>query len=271
VEALNMAKKVQDAEQPVSLPADKAEPTNAERAEVRDYLARARARHRAPRFTVERRPGKPVQLDQIQVHPGVAAVRMMNAMGTTSVDLADRLLNQILNATHLQPPGQPISEQNLNAAVAAVTGIGPKDEAEAMLAAQMVGVHWTAMELLRQVGATGNRALFNDAGNLAVKLLRTYTAQIEALKRYRSAGEQRVVVQHINVTADQAAVQVNPMPTPQGEGDGMKLEDQSHAQAVDHASAHAPVGPLRSTDPARDILPAAGCGRAEAMPDARRR
>jgi hypothetical protein len=109
------------ADEPVAKP----EPTDAERVEVRDYLVRARARRRAPRFTVDWRPGKPVRLDQTQVHPGVAAVRMMNAMGTTSVDLADRLLNQILNATHLQPPGQPISEQNLNAAVAAVTGIGP--------------------------------------------------------------------------------------------------------------------------------------------------
>jgi len=63
--------------------------------EVRDYLARVKARRRAPRFTVEHRPGKPVRLDQTQVHPGVAAVRMMNAMGTTSVDLADRLVGHL--------------------------------------------------------------------------------------------------------------------------------------------------------------------------------
>jgi hypothetical protein len=64
------------------------------------------------------------------------------------------------------------------------------------------------MDLLHQVGATNSRFQFNDAGNTAVKLLRTYTAQLEALKRYRSAGEQRVVVQHqhVNVTADRAAV-----------------------------------------------------------------
>jgi hypothetical protein len=109
------------ADEPVAKP----EPTDAERVEVRDYLVRARARRRAPRFTVDWRPGKPVRLDQTQVHPGVAAVRMMNAMGTTSVDLADRLVNQVLNATHLQPSGQPISEETLNAAVAAVTGIDP--------------------------------------------------------------------------------------------------------------------------------------------------
>src|SRR4051794_23236078 len=95
VGALSMAKqKVQ----PTSLPVDKPEPTDAERAEVRDYLARVKARRRAPRFTVEHRPGKPVRLDSTQVHPGVAVVRMMNALGTTSVDLADRLMNQILNA-----------------------------------------------------------------------------------------------------------------------------------------------------------------------------
>jgi hypothetical protein len=269
-------RKAQDVEQPISLPVEKPEPTDAERAEVRDYLARAKARRRAPRFAVERQPGKPVRkpvrLNPTQVHPGVAAVRMMNALGTTSVDLADRLVGQILNTTHLQPSGQPISEQNLNAAVAAVTGIGPRDEAEAMLAAQMVGVHWTAMELLRQVGATGNRLQFIDAGNLAMKLLRTYTAQIEALKRYRSAGEQRVVVQHqhVTVTADQAAVQVNPVPAPRGEGDGSNTKERAHAQADPTVLAHAPSAPMPCPDPAGDAVPAASSEREDTLPDARR-
>jgi hypothetical protein len=142
-----------------------------------------------------------------------------------------------------------------------------RDEDEAMLAAQMVGVHWTAMELLRQVGATGNRLQLNDAGSLAVKLLRTYTAQLEALKRYRSAGEQRVVVQHVTVTADQAAVQVNATPAPRGEGDGAKLEDQSHGQQL----GHRPEPTMRCPDPVRDAVPVASGEGTEAVPDARRR
>jgi hypothetical protein len=81
--------------------------------------------------------------------------------------------------SHLQSSNEPVAEANLNAALAAVTGIAPQDEAEAMLAAQMVGVHWTAMALLRKAN---DRALLNDAGNLAVKLLRTYTTQLEALR-----------------------------------------------------------------------------------------
>ncbi len=193
-------------------PAEKPEPTEAERGEVCDYLARVKARGQRPLcFTVQRRAGQSVQLTQTHVHPHVAVIRMMNALGTTSADLAERLVSQILNATHLQPSSEPVKEHTLNAALGAVAGIAPRDEAEAMLAVQMVGVHWLAMELLRQVGATDSRAQFTDAGNLVVKLLRTYTAQLEALNRYRSAGEQRVVVQHqhVNVTADAAAVQVN--------------------------------------------------------------
>jgi hypothetical protein len=268
-EVLTMAK------QKAPASAETPQPTDTERAEVRDYIARVKARGRRPlRFTVERRPGKPDRLDQINVHPDIAAFRMMNTLGTTSVDLADRLVSQILNATHLQPSDEPISENTLNAALGAVAGIAPQDEAEAMLAAQMVGVHWVAMDLLRQAGATDSRFHFNDAGNLAVKLLRTYTAQLEALKRYRSAGEQRVVVQHqhVNVTADRAAVQVNggAAPDPRGRGAAPKPEKQSYAQADPTALAYAPDTPLRCPDPAGDAVPAAGSDGEGAVSDARR-
>jgi hypothetical protein len=141
-----------------------------------------------------------------------------------------------------------------------------------MLATQMVAVHWVAMDLLRKAN---DRALLNDAGNLAVKLLRTYTAQLEALKRYRLAGEQRVVVQHqhVNVTADQAAVQVNggADPAPGGRGAASKPKERSHAQANTACFAHAPEPAMPCPDPAGDAMPAAGGEREGALPDARRR
>jgi hypothetical protein len=225
-------------------------------------ISRVKASGRRPlRFTVQRRPGKPVRLDQINVHPDVAVFRMMNTLGTTSVDLADRLVGQILNATHLQSPSAPISEDTLNAALGAVAGIAPRDEAEAMLAAQMVGVHWMAMELLHQVGVTDSRFVFNDAGNLLVKLLRTYTAQLEALKRYRSAGEQRMVVQHqhVNVTADQAAVQVNggTNSAPGERGAVSKPEERSHGPRKFQAVAFEPGTPMPCPDPSGDAVPVA--------------
>jgi hypothetical protein len=267
-----MARNASVAKKPESMPAAKSEPTEAEQAEIRALAKRKKTRRRAPRFAVDRQEGGPTQMAPAGVHADAAAARMLNALGITDLDLAERLMMQIVTVTHLQSSNEPVAEANLNAALAAVTGIAPRDEAEAMLAAQMVGVHWLAMDLLRKAN---DRARLNDAGNMAVKLLRTFTTQIEALKRYRSAGEQRVVVQHqhVTVTADQAAVQVNGVgnPAPGGRGAVSKLEDQPHAQAVDHASAHASVGPMLCPDPARDTVSAAGCGRPQAVSNARRR
>jgi hypothetical protein len=258
-------------EKPAPLPAAKLEPTEAEQAEVCAYAKRVKARRQAPRFAVDRQQGSQLQMMPASVHADAAAARLMNALGVADLDLAECLMTQIINTTHLRSSKEPISAENLNAALAAVTGIAPRDEAEAMLAVQMVGVHWVAMDLLRKAN---DRARLNDAGNMAVKLLRTYTTQLEALKRYRLAGEQRVVVQHqhVNVTADQAAVQVNGVaPDPGGRGAASKPEDQPHATQATRSVALEPGTPLQCPNPTRDTVPAAGCERAKALPDARRR
>jgi hypothetical protein len=251
-------------------PAEKSVPTDAERAEVQTCTERKKRRRRSPRFTVERQEDAQVYVAPAGVHPEVAIFRVMNAFGTTNADLAECLIRQILNTTHLQSSGAPINADTLNAALAAVTGIGPQDEAEAMLATQMVAVHWVAMALLGKAGLTNDRTLLNDAGNLAVKLLRTYTTQLETLKRYRSAGEQRVVVQHqhVNVTADQAAVQVNGggYPAPEGRGAASKPEERSHEQRL----AHAPEPAMRGPEPARDAVPVTGCDGAGSLSAPRR-
>jgi hypothetical protein len=95
----------------------------------------------------------------------------------------------------------------------------------------------------------------------ATKLSRTYTMQVESLKRYRSKGEQRVVVQHqhVNVTAEQAAVQVNGSadPAPGGRGAASKPEEQSHGPGEPQAVTFEPGTPLQCPDPARDTVPIA--------------
>jgi hypothetical protein len=254
-------------EKPASLPAPKLEPTEAEQAEIRALAKRKKTRRRAPRFAVHQQEGGPIQMAPAGVHADAAAARVMNAFGITNLDLAERLMMQIITVTHLQSSNEPVAEANLNAALAAVTGIAPRDEAEAMLAAQMIGVHWVAMDLLRKAN---DRALLNDAGNMAVKLLRTFTTQLETLKRYRSAGEQHVVVQHqhVNVTADQAAVQVNGVaPDPGGRGAVSKPEERSHEQRL----AHAPEPAMRCPEPARDAMPGASCDRPGPLSASRRR
>jgi hypothetical protein len=45
--------------------------------------------------------------------------------------------------------------------------------------------------------------------------LRTFTAQVEALQRYRGKGQQKVTVEHVNVNAGGQAIvgAVHPEPT----------------------------------------------------------
>ncbi len=46
-----------------------------------------------------------------------------------------------------------------------------------------------------------------DAGvNRATKMLRTFTMQMEALKRYRTGGEQKVIVEHVHVNQGGQAI-----------------------------------------------------------------
>jgi hypothetical protein len=266
-----MARKTALTEKPVPLPATEPEPTEAEQAEIRALAKRKKARRRTPRFAVHQQDGGPTKIAPAGVHADAAAARVMNAFGITSNELAERLMTQIVTATHLQSSTEPVSAETLNAALAAVTGIAPQDEAEAMLAAQMVGVHWLAMDLLRKAN---DRARLNDAGNMAVKLLRTYTTQMEALKRYRSAGEQRVVVQHqhVNVTAERAAVQVNGVASdPGGRGAASETEGRSHGPGEPQTVTSEPSTPLQCPDPARNIVPVAGGEGAGSLSVSRRR
>ena len=270
-----MVRNTSVAEKLESLPVTKQEPTEAERAEILAHAERKKTRRQAPRFAVRQQEGNQLQMMPTGVHAEVAGAGLMNAFGITDLDLAESLFQQIVNATHVQPLGVPVAEGTLNAALAAVTGIGPRDEAEAMLATQMVGVHWIAMALLSKAGSTNDRALLNDAGNMATKLLRTYTAQLETLKRYRSAGEQRVVVQHqhVTVTADQAAVQVNGdgYPAPGGRGAASETEEQSHGPGEPQAVTPEPGAPLQCPNPARNVVPVTGGERAGPLSVSRRR
>jgi hypothetical protein len=80
----------------------------------------------------------------------------------------------------------PPTEQAINEVLAAVAGIGARDGVEGMLATQMVATHFAAMTLLRRLKGVDTTTQQDSAGNLAVKLLRTYAAQVEALQRWLS-------------------------------------------------------------------------------------
>jgi hypothetical protein len=82
---------------------------------------------------------------------------------------------------------------------AIVREIAPRDGIERMLAVQMATTH---IALMRQGGRMANAdqlPQFEAHERAYNKLARTYTAQVEALRKHRNGGKQTVTVQHVNV------------------------------------------------------------------------
>ena len=87
-----------------------------------------------------------------------------------------------------------------------VKGVKPRDQVEAMLAAQMAAVHMATMTLARRLVHVENLPQQDSAERAFNKLARTFATQMEALKRYRTGGEQKVTVQHVSVSEGGQAI-----------------------------------------------------------------
>ena len=161
--------------------------------------------HRAgkpPKITAKSVPGRPLEIDMQPID----AVRLLSAFGTAEPDFASLMLSGVVNAVCEGGPAHLPESGDINAALAAVTGIAALDETEAMLATQMVATHVAAIRVLRQLKGSETITQQDSNGNLAVKLLRTFTMQLEALQRYRGKGQQKVTVEHVHVNAGGQAI-----------------------------------------------------------------
>jgi hypothetical protein len=151
-----------------------------------------------------------------------ALAKVQQTFATTDVELTVVLALQA--AASLGDP-LTITSTIHKSSRAAVHSLGARDGLEALLAVQMVGAHNLAMTFLAQAAATEQTPegmhLFI---NLANRLLRTFTAQVETLKTYRSKGEQKVAVEHVHIHRGGQAIvgAVNHNATMDGGGDDKK-------------------------------------------------
>lgn len=132
----------------------------------------------------------------------IAPEAALKAFGSSDEDFINGLLAQLIN---VGSPGKTIDEEGSAFVASIVKGIEPRDQIEAMLGSQMAAVHLAAMTFARRLAhceTIGQQASAECAFN---KLTRTFTAQMEALKKYRSSGQQ-VVVKHVTVNDGGQAV-----------------------------------------------------------------
>jgi hypothetical protein len=87
-----------------------------------------------------------------------------------------------------------------------------------MLAAQMAAVHLATMTFARRLAHVETIPQQDSAERALNKLARTFATQMEALKRYRTGGEQKMTVEHVHVHRGGQAIVGNV--SHGGKGDG---------------------------------------------------
>jgi hypothetical protein len=162
-------------------------------------------------------------MDQIEF------TRMLKSFGITDRDFIRGLSNQLINADSVS------GGDGLEFAASVIAGIAPRDQLEAMLAAQMAVFHMATMKFLTQLRVSPDMA-HDHIERTATKFGHTFSTQMLTLKRYRTGGEQKVTVQHLSVAdggrAIVGSVTQNAIERPADKPPAL-AEDPQSAQRID--------------------------------------
>ena len=242
------------------------EATPQEKAAIERFRERRRQKMPTPRFKVEYE-GNTLSLAVDHPEEICGHVALADMLATGDSTFSANILEQLANVAR---QGPKLAAKDLNYALAAVRAIDPQDPTEVLLAVQMVAIHNATIAAARRLNHTETINQQDSASNMLNKLARTFAAQLEALKRYRSTGEQnvRVTHQHVNVNAAQAVVGIT-----QGGGGAQKTGDQPHepgpATATSNSDAASPA--LLGHEQADPMpMPSAGREGVERVPISRR-
>jgi hypothetical protein len=173
--------------------------------------------------------------------------------GSQSDDWNNMLANQALQALWTKDSDAETRDRKLSATLAVLAGIGPRDELEGMMTAQLIAAHNAAMECYRRA-MIGEQTFEGRRENLnqANKLSRTWATLLEALNKHRGKGQQKVTVEHVHVHQGGQAI-VGNVEGGRGVGTSPKTEERPYAKQL----AHAPEPTLPCPDPERDSVPVA--------------
>ena len=180
----------------------KPEPNDAEKAAAKAVM-RAR-KIPAPRLKItptETETGMANVVSPDHPDPAYGHVLLANAFATADVDFLAEVMTQLYKASSKgsEPSEQPLNEQRLNFMVSVVKNLKPADQIETLLGSQMAAIHGLVMDFAGRLLRTEDLEWRDSAANTLTKLSRTFCAQVETLKRYRSSGEQTVRVEHVTV------------------------------------------------------------------------
>jgi hypothetical protein len=138
----------------------------------------------------ERRKHHPTPAMRIKTDDGVAMISAdhpdayvggilaMQSIGTTNGEFYKGVISQLVAICPSGPSGA-VETDTLNFALSLLQGVGPKDQVEGMLAAQMCAVHMATMVAARRLAKVQTLEQQDSAARMFNQLSRTFVALVE--------------------------------------------------------------------------------------------
>ncbi|WP_171206132.1 hypothetical protein [Ruegeria sp. HKCCA0235A] len=171
--------------------------TEAEINAVADLRDRKKTRVRAPDIKLDfDEDTRRLTVGHKGKDPTVACALAMHELGTADYRFFEGVMDQVAT---LGQQDSSVSETASNFVMSVVAGVKPQDEIEAMLAIQMGAIHQATMLMARRLNHVKTLPQQDSAEQALNKLARTFTSQVETLKKYRSKANQTVRVERVEV------------------------------------------------------------------------
>ena len=130
-----------------------------------------------------------------------------NLFQTDLPEMANGLLSHCLKVLKANEASDDFAGNDERAfMLAAIKELAPRDAVERMLAVQMAATHVAMVRAGRWLASADTVEKATAYNSSYTKLARTYTAQMEALRKHRNGGKQTVTVQHVNVEGGGQAI-----------------------------------------------------------------
>jgi hypothetical protein len=187
----------------------KREYTEEEKASIAKY--QELAKRKPVKFKEVKGDSGKVNIDFEYPEGQLRQVKISEAFGTADPDLQGHFLEQMAETFKGTVSSEGQDNKAIitatNRAMAILNGIQPQNEIEAMLVVQMIGVHNMAMATLGRAMLKNQTFAGRQANSdQATKMLRTFAVQMEALKKYRTGGQQKTIVENVNVNEGGQAI-----------------------------------------------------------------
>lgn len=124
---------------------------------------------------------------------------IVQAAGVRDLKLSAVLIDQLSQQVALW--GADRTSNSLEIAFETMLEMKPESVTEALLAVQMIGVHYAALSFLQRAAIPRQSSVDSDAGiTRAISLMRLFNEQLVVMARLQGkSGKQRVVVKHVHV------------------------------------------------------------------------